>query len=269
MTSQPKCFNLWDTVLLALSPGLRVSNCYTLVYISIKGHWPVNYNGRLSLIEIQTRTPIVVLRFGWANRNSIAQLLFILSPTSGSRLRLKCDGTRAETSFLLSTKRTSPFKSGRREVSSVDYWQASCAHQPAGFVLLVQACVLQSRDAYWLPTPFSCFPFTSPPVRHRVPSHFKSSIWLVPWETSQDSTLSIIRNVVTHVEPSAIVPKFNSLSHFTAVAFSWRKTIERTACDTSKFQLQFKVCKSVRHHTIQINQQTRCYNFFHCSIWRR
>jgi len=22
---------------------------------------------------------------------------------------------------------------------------------------------------YWLPTPFACFPFTSPPVRHRVP----------------------------------------------------------------------------------------------------
>jgi len=35
---------------------------------------------------------------------------------------------------------------------------SSCAHQPAGFVLLVQACVLQSCDAYWLPTPFSCFP---------------------------------------------------------------------------------------------------------------
>jgi hypothetical protein len=40
----------------------------------------------------------------------------------------------------------------------------------------VQACVLQSCDAYWLPTPFSCFPFTSPPVRHRVPSHFKRSL---------------------------------------------------------------------------------------------
>jgi hypothetical protein len=49
-----------------------------------------------------------------------------------------------------------------RGVSSVDYWQASCAHQPAGFVLLVQACVLLPCDAYWLPTPFSCFPFTSP-----------------------------------------------------------------------------------------------------------
>jgi hypothetical protein len=57
-------------------------------------------------------------------------------------------------------------------VSSVDYWKASCTHQPAKFVLLVQACVLQSCDAYWLPTPSSCFPFTSPPVRHSVPSHF-------------------------------------------------------------------------------------------------
>ena len=26
---------------------------------------------------------------------------------------------------------------------------------------------------YWLPTPFASFPFTSPPVRHRVPSGFK------------------------------------------------------------------------------------------------
>jgi len=49
--------------------------------------------------------------------------------------------------------------------------------QPAGFVLLVQACVLQSCDAYWLPTPLSCFPFTSPSVRHRVPSHFN---WTLP-----------------------------------------------------------------------------------------
>jgi hypothetical protein len=91
--------------------------------------------------------------------------------STGGRLRLKCDGTRAETRFRLSAKRTSPFKSVG-SVSSVYYWQASRTHQPAGFVLLVQACVLQSRDAYWLPTPSYCFPFTSPPVRRRVPSHF-------------------------------------------------------------------------------------------------
>ena len=29
---------------------------------------------------------------------------------------------------------------------------------------------------YWLPTPFASFPFTSPPVRHRVPSHFNWSL---------------------------------------------------------------------------------------------
>ena len=36
----------------------------------------------------------------------------------GSRLRLKCDGTRAENSFRLSAKRTSPFKSAGASVQS-------------------------------------------------------------------------------------------------------------------------------------------------------
>jgi hypothetical protein len=94
---------------------------------------------------------------------------------SSIRLCLKCDGTRTETRFRLSMKRTSLFKSARG-VSSVDYCQASCTHQPVGFVLLVQACVLHSCDAYWLPTPVSCFPFTSPPVRHRVPSRLNWSL---------------------------------------------------------------------------------------------
>ena len=37
-------------------------------------------------------------------------------------LRLKCDGTRAETIFRLSTKRTSPFKSARAPVQSTTGW---------------------------------------------------------------------------------------------------------------------------------------------------
>ena len=32
-------------------------------------------------------------------------------------------------------------------------------------------------EEYWLHTPFASFPFTSPPVRHRVPSHFN---WTLP-----------------------------------------------------------------------------------------
>ena len=33
------------------------------------------------------------------------------------------------------------------------------------------------RNVYCLPTTFVIFPFTSPPLRHRVPSHFK---WTLP-----------------------------------------------------------------------------------------
>jgi hypothetical protein len=124
---------------------------------------------------------------------------------------MKCDGTRAETRFRLSAKRTSPFKSAVG-VSSVDCWQASCAHQPAGFVLLVQACVLQSRDAYWLPTPFSCFPFTSPPVRHRVPSHFN---WTL---ITQDPQLGV--TVEQFSGHSEMAPPCPSASTYICARFS-------------------------------------------------
>ena len=116
------------------------------------------------------------LFLGWTTAKVICRLLSHYHYLR-CRLRLKCDGTRAETRFLLSAQRTSPFNSGGGGVSSVDFWQVSCEHQPAGFVLLVQACVLQSCDTYWLPTPFSCFLSTSPLLRHRVPSHFS---WTLP-----------------------------------------------------------------------------------------
>ena len=98
------------------------------------------------------------------------------------RLRLKCDGTRAETRFRLSAIRTSPFKSAGG-VSSVGYWQPRCAHQPAGFVLLVRACVLQSRDAYWLPTPSS------------FPLHFsaRASPCAITFQTQSTSTKEMWR----------------------------------------------------------------------------
>jgi hypothetical protein len=42
----------------------------------------------------------------------------LLAVAVGSRLRLNCDGTRAETRFRLSAKRTSPFKSAEASVQS-------------------------------------------------------------------------------------------------------------------------------------------------------
>jgi hypothetical protein len=87
-------------------------------------------------------------------------LIFVTyeSLLEGCRLSLKCDGTRADTRFRLSAKRTSPFNPLNAElnpichllsllgahhilhiggirvksaggVTSVDYWQLRCAHQ--------------------------------------------------------------------------------------------------------------------------------------------
>jgi hypothetical protein len=42
-------------------------------------------------------------------------------------------------------------------------------------VMLVTLCSEVVWE-YWLPTPFASFPFTSPPVRHRVPSGFKRTL---------------------------------------------------------------------------------------------
>ena len=62
-----------------------------------------------------------------------------------SRGQLKCDGTRAETRFRLSPKRTSPFKSAGG-VSSVDYWQPRCAHQ---LLLLVVMPDTRCSEVVW------------------------------------------------------------------------------------------------------------------------
>jgi len=38
------------------------------------------------------------------------------------------------------------------------------------------------------------------------------------------------------------------------------RTQSESVCATVKYAFKFKVCKSVHHHTIQINQPTRCSN---------
>jgi hypothetical protein len=87
------------------------------------------------------------------------------------RLRLKYDGTRAETRFRLSAKRTSPFKSAG---ASVQWTTGSrgvlISGSNAGYTKF------RYSEGNWLLTPFASFPFTSPPLRHRVPSHFNWSL---------------------------------------------------------------------------------------------
>ena len=94
---------------------------------------------------------------------------------SSIRARLKCDGTRAETRFGLSGKRTSPFKSAGESVHSTTGSRGVRISGSNGSN--VGHTMFRGRvQDYWLPTPLACFPFTSPPVRHRVPSGFNRAL---------------------------------------------------------------------------------------------
>jgi hypothetical protein len=110
---------------------------------------------------VPLRSPVISCQL-----RTIASVL----PTS-SRMRLKCDGTRAETRSRLSTQRTSPFKSAGASVQSTTGSRA--VHISLQGLYCSCKPVLQSCDAYWLPTALSCFPFTSPPcvtACHHIPN---------------------------------------------------------------------------------------------------
>jgi hypothetical protein len=81
-----------------------------------------------AVVDIDLSPPsITESKNEWSHASTPAARLHGVD-THNFRLRLKCDGTRAETRFRLSAKRTSPFKSAGG-VGSVDYWQPRCAHQ--------------------------------------------------------------------------------------------------------------------------------------------
>ena len=87
-------------------------------------------------------------------------------------LRLKCDGIRAETRFLLSAKRTSPFKSvGASVQSTTGSRGVRISGSNAG-------CPMFRDSMKSTGYPLRQFPFTSPPVRHRVSSHFNWTLLL-------------------------------------------------------------------------------------------
>jgi len=99
------------------------------------------------------------------------------SNTEGTA-RLKRDGTCAETRFGLSAKWTSPFKlAGASVQSTTGCW---CVRISGSNGSNAGYTVFWGRvQVYWLPTPLTCFPFTSPTVRHRVPSGFNWALTML------------------------------------------------------------------------------------------
>ena len=113
---------------------------------------------------LQQRTPNLAPFMQTQNISLLAHTLQL----SAVRLRLKCDGTRSETRCRLSAKRTSPFKSAGASVQSTTGSRGvRISGSNAGYTMF-RGSVKN--------TSFASFPFTSPPVRHCVPSHFNSTL---------------------------------------------------------------------------------------------
>ena len=107
------------------------------------------------------------------NRIFSTRLYIATCGLSGCTGQLKCDGTRAETRFRLSAKRTSPFKWAEGRQFSRLLAAEVCA---SAVVMLDTPCseVVWSATGYPLHSPVS--PSIPPPVRHRVPSRFNWSL---------------------------------------------------------------------------------------------
>ena len=83
--------------------------------------------------------------------------------------RAEPDGPRAETTFRLSPKRASPFKSAGESVQST-------AGSRGVRISVSNSGYTTFRGRVRVLATHSSFPFTSPPVRHRVPPHSECSI---------------------------------------------------------------------------------------------
>ena len=87
------------------------------------------------------------------------------------RVRLKPDGTRAETRFRLSPKRASPFKSAGASVQSTAGSRgARISVSNSGYTTFRGSVRVLATHS------IRQFPLTSPPVRHRLPSGFKRTL---------------------------------------------------------------------------------------------
>ena len=89
-----------------------------------------------------------------------------------SRAHLKCDGTRSETRFCLSAKRTSPFKSARASVQSTTGSRAGrISGTYAGYTKF------RGSEEYWLPTSLISFHFSSRASPCAITFQLDSTCW--------------------------------------------------------------------------------------------
>jgi hypothetical protein len=103
---------------------------------------------------------------------------------------------------------------------------------------------------YWLPTPLASFPFTSPPVRHRVPSHLNWSLILLHHNRRFLASLAISRTAVVHCHQT-VESSSHSRIHIILLTFIIQTGIAPFLGTFGKLRkvIYTSVCPSVRVHT--------------------
>jgi len=88
----------------------------------------INYRLRISTVQSRPTSNVCSKSLTCSCRNILTLVLFscFSLPVTVRRLRLKCDGTRAEKRFRLSAKWTSPFKSAGASVQSTTGSRGVC-----------------------------------------------------------------------------------------------------------------------------------------------
>ena len=127
-------------------------------------------------------------------------------------LRLKCDGTRAETRFRLSAKRTSQFKSAWASVQSTTGSRGvRISDINAGYTIFPGSA---KSTGYALHSPVS--PSLPPPLRHRVPSHFNWTVHVIWLEWGSFHETASPKHVMLMTNQSFDrFPYSRSAQHFT------------------------------------------------------
>jgi hypothetical protein len=158
-------------------------------------------------------------------------LTFLANFIAVGRLRVKCDGTRAETIFLLSAKRTSPFKSAGASVQSTTRSRGVRINGSNSGYTMFRGSV---KGTVSIPS----FPFTSPPVRHRVPSLFNRTLHPQVTDAQIPNAWPLVRL------------NFVRLRHpiFSVLLLQLCKTLFLFTCAEQKASAKCDVCRSLQNY---------------------
>ena len=132
-------------------------------------------------------------------------------------------------------------------VSSVEYWLSWIAGRARTIVVTLDGLFRVRLKPAWLPTPFASFPFTSPPVRRRVPPDSVSTLQLfvyhlTTWYKSHEGKCLSRRKTQTLSlwslsESSVFFWSRKALSPLTAAIASWFQHHNHKPCLISYYDV--------------------------------